>query len=366
VPNCGPIGAQFWGFRALCVQNGLHSPDIDEYQSFLQFLLRMASIRADASADSSPNPLRIPSRALPPPRPRPQDAVDHGNRFSIAQRAQCLTLIAEGFSLSEIERKIGIKRATQSYMKKKAFERGFRPDQDPRILDYYVIDGPRSGRPKEITVEKEQDLLNSVRASRAGREKSSEVLAFECGISPRSALRILHKYGLNNVKPTRKPGLNPIQRKARLQFCLLHQHWTLEDWKRVIWSDETSVILGQRRGSVRLWRDSGEAYHHTAIRHRWKGFSEFMFWGCFSWDKKGPCHIWTKETSQEKKQAQKELNDLNETLKDQLQAEWELSTGMRRLDLRRRKSGPKPQWRFTKANGKLVRDSHAGGIDWYR
>jgi transposase len=96
-------------------------------------------------------------------------------------------------------------------MKKKAFERGFRPDQDPRILDYYVVDGPRSGRPKEITVETEQCLLNSVRANRAGREKSSEVLAYECGISSISALRILHKYGLNSVKPTQKPGLNPIQ-----------------------------------------------------------------------------------------------------------------------------------------------------------
>jgi hypothetical protein len=87
-------------------------------------------------------------------------------------------------------------------MKKKAFERGFRPDQDPRILDYYVVDGPRSSRLKEITVEIEQCLLNSVRANQAGREKSSEVLAYKCGISSVSALQILHKYGLNSVKPT--------------------------------------------------------------------------------------------------------------------------------------------------------------------
>jgi len=275
-------------------------------------------------------------------------------------------LLAEGFSGLDIQKKTGIKPSAQTYMKKKAFNRGFRPDQDPRILDHYVVDGVRPGRPKVITLETEQRLLESVRVDRSGREKSSEVLAYECGISYSSALRILHKYGLNSVKPTRKPGLNPKQRKARLEFCLRHQHWTLEDWMRVIWSDETSVILGQRRGTIRLWRDSGEAYNRTVIRNRWKGFSEFMFWGCFSWDKKGPCHIWTKETAQEKKQAQEELDKLNENHKDQLQAAWELSTGMRRLDLRRRKSGPKPQWRFTKANGKLVRDSQAGGIDWYR
>lgn len=114
----------------------------------------------------------------------------------------------------------------------------------------------------------EQQLLDSVRADRAGREKSSEVLAYECGISRSSALRILHKYGLANAKLTRKPGLNKEQKVAHLQFYFDHQHWTLEDWKYVIWSDETSVILGQRRGAVRLWRDTGEVYDHTFICRR--------------------------------------------------------------------------------------------------
>jgi hypothetical protein len=75
------------------------------------------AIRAYARADGSPNPPRNPSprnpspRTLHPPRPLPQNAVDHGNRFSIAQRAQCLTLIAEGFSGLDIEKKTGIKRS---------------------------------------------------------------------------------------------------------------------------------------------------------------------------------------------------------------------------------------------------------------
>jgi len=300
------------------------------------------------------------------PRPLPQSVVDHGYRYSIAQRVQCLTLQAEGFSWKDIEVKTGVKQSAQSTIKKRAFQRGFRPEQDPRILEYYVEDGARSGRPKEIAPEVEQRLLDSNSADRSGREKSSEVLAYECGISRSSALRILHKHNLSSVKPTRKPGLNLHQRAARLAFCLAHQYWTLEDWKRVIWSDETSVILGQRRGTVRLWRRSGEAYEKTCIRQRWKGFSEFMFWACFSWDHKGPCHVWTRETTQERREAEKELAELNNALHDQLKMEWELQTAMRRLNLRQRPPGKKPQWKFIKANGKLVRESKAGGIDWYR
>jgi hypothetical protein len=57
-------------------------------------------------------------------------------------------------------------------------------------------------------------------------------------------------------------------RKIRYEWALAHQYWTLEDWKKVIWSDETSVILGHRRGQVRVWRAADEAYKDTVIRRR--------------------------------------------------------------------------------------------------
>ena len=79
-----------------------------------------------------------------------------------------------------------------------------------------------------------------------------------------------------------------------------------------------------------------------------------MFWGCFSWDKKGPCHIQTKETIAERKTADKELKELNISLKSELKMSWELSNGASRMNLRRRPPGRRPQWRFNKANGKLV------------
>jgi hypothetical protein len=70
-------------------------------------------------------------RKPPPPRPLPQDIVDNGYRYSLAQRIQCLALITEHFSAAAIERKTGVKQRTQSNIKKKAFERGFRLDIHP-------------------------------------------------------------------------------------------------------------------------------------------------------------------------------------------------------------------------------------------
>ena len=84
-----------------------------------------------------------------------------------------------------------------------------------------------------------------------------------------------------------------------------------------------------------------------------------MFWGCFSYEEKGPCHIWQKETA-----AEADIAERNEAAEPALRAVWELEIGMRRAGLRN-KPGKKPEWRFTKANGKLVREG-VGGIDWYR
>jgi hypothetical protein len=154
-------------------------------------------------------------------------------------------------------------------------------------------------------------------------------------------------------------------KKARLDWCLAHQHWTLEDFKNVIWTDETAIVLLHRRGSYRVWRTSKERFVRSAIRERWKGYSEFMFWGSFSYDKKGPCHCWGPETATEKRTAECEIAELNKDLEKDAKKVWEMITKMSRLGLRN-KPGRAPVWKWNSAAGKLSRAKSRGGIDWYR
>lgn len=153
-------------------------------------------------------------------------------------------------------------------------------------------------------------------------------------------------------------------RDERLAWCKAHEDWTLEDWKDVIWSDETSIILLHRRGSYRIWRRADERFLRSCIRERWKGASEFMFWGAFSYDKKGPYYCWAPETAVERKAAEKMIEKLNEELEPEKQLEWELSNGIRRLGLRNL-PGKQPQWKWQKSTGKLSRGK-GKGIDWWR
>ena len=82
----------------------------------------------------------------------------------------------------------------------------------------------------------------------------------------------------------------------------------------MIWTDETAVVVGHRRGGYQVWRTSVERYLRSCTRERWKGFTEFMFWASYCYDFKGPCHIWRPETAAERKLVNKDLKEINEAM----------------------------------------------------
>ncbi len=285
----------------------------------------------------------------------------------IATRAVVVTLKSPigGQTSVEVAEKTGLSVRQVNRIYARAIERGFDPNHRPFLLkNEWLEDAARSGRPPKQNPENVVKVTTKVCKDRYGREKSAADIAGELStegidISASTVLRILKKAGYKKTKPTRKPGLTKKMKEERLKWCKEHEHWTLEDWKRVIWSDETSVILLHRRGGYRIWRKSNERFVRSCIRERWKGCSEFMFWGCFTYDKKGPCHCWLPETKKEKEDAEKEIEKLNADLEPIMRENWELETSMGRLGLVT-KRGRKPQWRWNRKNGKLGRGSKGG------
>ena len=51
----------------------------------------------------------------------------------------------------------------------------------------------------------------------------------------------LKKTGLKAVIKSKWPLLSARHCKAHLDFAYAHKDWTMEDWKKVIWSDETKI-----------------------------------------------------------------------------------------------------------------------------
>ena len=102
--------------------------------------------------------------------------------------------------------------------------------------------------------------------------------------------RFFTKTGKKKAKITEK------NRLLRLAWAIEHLDWTEEQWREILWSDETWVNNSHHR---RTWvtRRKGEEYDPTCVIFSSPGNKApgWMFWACFNGTEKGPCVFWEKE-----------------------------------------------------------------------
>ncbi len=63
----------------------------------------------------------------------------------------------------------------------------------------------------------------------------------------------IHKCQLNLYRAKRKPYVNSVQKRRRILWARRHLGWTITQWKRVLWSDESvfQVFFGRNGHRVR-------------------------------------------------------------------------------------------------------------------
>ena len=120
-------------------------------------------------------------------------------------------------------------------------------------------------------------------------------------VSQRTVRRELKKMNLGKRNPIRKPLVSAANRKKRLLFAREHQNWTVEDWKNVMWSDESRFNLFQNDGRVKVWRQPHEALDSSCITPTVQASGgSVMIWGCFCWHGHGSATLCSnKMTSQD-------------------------------------------------------------------
>ena len=104
----------------------------------------------------------------------------------------------------------------------------------------------------------------------------------------KSGLRsYLKREGIIARLKIRKPILSKKNRLKRISFAKSHKNWTVDDWRRVVWTDESSFSLVRNCGREYHYIPSNDNRRLPTKATTRKGGSSIMIWGCFKNDQVG-------------------------------------------------------------------------------
>ncbi|GBO01227.1 Transposable element Tc1 transposase [Araneus ventricosus] len=148
------------------------------------------------------------------------------------------------------------------------------------------------GRPRVIKGKRRRRLSRLVKQNR--RQTVAQLTAqYNAGpsasVSEHTVQRTLLDMGLCSRRPTCVSLLTKRHHQPRLQWAREHRDWTIDEWKRVAWSEESRFLIHHVDGRVRVRRLPGEQLLPSCTAgHTQAGGGGIMLWGTFSWAALGP------------------------------------------------------------------------------
>ncbi|MBW0463510.1 hypothetical protein O181_003225 [Austropuccinia psidii MF-1] len=140
---------------------------------------------------------------------------------------------------------------------------------------------PIPGRPKKLG---ERDMRQLSRVLHQHRRANLDSIRnlITVDVSASTLRKAIHSLGKKSCIAVKKPYLSERHMQRRLAFAQEHAHWTVDDWRRVIWTDESLFELGKRSTQVQVWRTPQEKYdlESLTVNHR-SGRRSVMIWGAF-------------------------------------------------------------------------------------
>ncbi len=193
---------------------------------------------------------------------------------SSTQCSSVISLFNKGYSLRQIQSKTGLGKSTIERIKKE-------------------MDGDKENS-KECRLFKlshydKQSILHQITTGRL--DNAVQATKFINNIipnpvTPQTVRNVLKENNFRSVVKKKCPLLKKQHQLNHLKFAKYHENWTVEDWKRVLWSDETKINRIGSDGRVYTWKQKGEALSDRittpTVKHG--GGNNLMVWGCMGWE----------------------------------------------------------------------------------
>ena len=193
--------------------------------------------------------------------------------ISSAQKENILSLASNGHSTHIVSFRLGISQSTVSRTLRTLY-----PNQ-------HFFSG---GCPSKLSSTSQRAIITQItsgKASNAVQATNYINAIIPTPVSSETVRRVLRKNSFKAVVKKKKPLLSIRHRQNRLAFALKYKEWTVEDWKRVIWSDETKINRMGSDGQKWVWKQKGEGLIQREVQGTVKhGGGNIMVWGCMGWN----------------------------------------------------------------------------------
>ena len=140
-----------------------------------------------------------------------------------------------------------------------------------------------AGRPKILSPRTLHDVKRKMLSGllKTGKDVHKHLKEQGNDISYQAVLNSLEGIGFQARKKSKKPFLSRKHRQARYNWARTYKNWTVDDWKRVVFSGDTKINLWNSDGIQFYWTrkdDPQQPFHlQPTVKH---GGGSLMFWGC--------------------------------------------------------------------------------------
>ncbi|KAK2943605.1 putative Transposable element Tc1 transposase [Blattamonas nauphoetae] len=206
--------------------------------------------------------------------------------MDLATRGAAIAFKRTGISEREIGRRLEVPHST--------IQKFFSVHRHSPLSNAALKDRPRSGRPRCTTARQDRFIVRSIVID-PNTDASSVAADLPThdgrSVSERTIRRRAAEAGLYHRVKRSAPHLTAAHRHARLQFAEAHADRTVDDWRKVMFYDESSVECGQNHGQQWVWRKKGEEWRGENRKLTVKFAGHVSFWCTMAAGGPGSFHV---------------------------------------------------------------------------